>query len=81
MKTKITKIGNSKGVIIPKEFLEQCNFKDWLDLELVENRIVLKPLSPRRNWESAFEAAGECETDELLLGDFPNSWDEEDWQW
>lgn len=34
MKTQIKKIGTSKGIILPKEFLKYMKFKedDWIDI-------------------------------------------------
>ncbi len=34
METKITNIGNSKGIIIPKAIIEQCGLKERVNLEV-----------------------------------------------
>ena len=84
METKITNIGNSKGIIIPKAIIEQCGLKDKINLEVKDNRLVISPKidGPRQGWEDAIIAAGGSEDDKLLMGDYlEHSWDEEEWNW
>ena len=82
METKITNIGNSRGIIIPKQILEQCSLSDKVNLEVKENGLLISPKvdNPRAGWEEAIAAAGSSEEDELLMGDYlEHSWDEEEW--
>jgi len=46
MKTTIRKIGNSEGIIIPKEILERMGLRagDNIDLSEETGKLVLKPL-------------------------------------
>ena len=84
MEVKITKIGNSQGIIIPKAIIEQCGLTDKVCLEVKDNHLIISPLveNPRQGWEEAIIAAGVDEDDELLMGDYlPHSWDEEEWTW
>lgn len=84
MEIKITNIGNSKGIIIPKAIIEQCSLKDKVNLEVQDNCLVISPQTdnPRQGWEEAIIAAGESDHDELLMGDrLEHSWDEEEWTW
>ncbi len=43
---KLTKIGNSYGVILPKELLDQLGIdeKTEMEVELRENELALKPI-------------------------------------
>lgn len=51
-KTKITKIGNSKGVRIPKALLEQSNLKGEVELEAQPGKITIRAKrKPREGWE------------------------------
>lgn len=45
MNTTIRKIGNSEGIIIPKELLDRLGLKagDSVDLQEVEGRLLLVP--------------------------------------
>ncbi len=80
METKITKIGNSQGIIIPKSIIEQCNLKDRVKLEIKDNGLLVSPQNPRQGWEEAIITAGV--DDEILIEDsLENSWDEEEWTW
>ena len=83
MEAKITKIGNSQGIIIPKAIIEQCGLTDKVCLEVKGNRVIISPIieNPRHGWEEAIIKAG-IDKDELLMGDYlEHSWDEEEWTW
>lgn len=78
METKITNIGNSKGIIIPKAIIEQCGLKERVNLEVKDKVLVISPKidSPRRGWAIAIIAAGGSDNDELLMEDYlEHSWD------
>ena len=84
METKITKIGNSQGIIIPKAIMEQCGLTGKVNLEVKDNRLIVSQIAdnPRQGWSEAIIAAGVDEQDELLMGDYlEHSWDEEEWTW
>jgi antitoxin MazE len=84
VKTRIVKIGNSQGIRIPKLLLEQADFGEEVEMELQEDRIVVRSVNPvRHHWEEAFKAMAERGDDALLDGDVsvPTVWDEEEWEW
>lgn len=82
MRTEIIRIGNSRGIRIPKPLIEQCGFGDKVQLLMENNRLVIAPVrSPRQGWPEAFEAAGSAANDELLLDGFENKFDQEEWDW
>src|SRR5690606_39438090 len=55
MKTKIIKIGNSKGIRIPRHILEQSGLKNEVEIELKDKAIILKPVKKaREGWDEAF---------------------------
>ncbi len=57
MKVAIIPIGNSKGIRIPKPMLEQCRFGKSVEIEVENNRLILRPVGrPRSGWEDAFKA-------------------------
>ncbi len=81
VKAKVIKIGNSKGVRIPKALIEQANLGDEVELEVQEGKLVIKPAGgPRAGWEEDFARMTE-EDKQPVFPDFPNQWDEEDWEW
>jgi antitoxin MazE len=85
MKTKVIKIGNSQGIRLPKVILSQIGVEDELDLEVVNNRIILKPIRfARKNWRNAFKRMDKEKEDALLDGDdalHQSSWDDSEWTW
>lgn len=83
MKLELVRIGNSRGIRIPKPILEQCGFQDAVELRIEDDHLVIaKGHTPREGWEEAFRAAGRSTDDELLLGTLPmNKFDREDWEW
>ena len=83
IKTRIVKIGNSQGVRIPKLLLEQTDIGNEVELEVQENRIVIRSSKPARHgWNEQFEIMAEQGDDRLLdEGVLLSSWDEEDWEW
>ena len=85
MKTKIIKIGNSRGIRLPKTILEQTGINDEVDLQVERDRIILKPVHHRRDgWREAFRKMAAKSDDQLLDGNetiFQSSWDEDEWTW
>lgn len=84
MRARVVKIGNSQGIRIPKPLLEQTGIRDDVELEVEENKIIIRPISnPRTGWDDAFKAMAKNGQDKLIDGDeiISHSWDEEEWQW
>ncbi len=85
MTTKVIKIGNSKGIRIPKHILDESGLEDEVEIEVKNDRIILKPASKvRENWESAFQKMSKNGDDVLLdkeYLEYSNSWDNEEWEW
>ena len=85
MKTKLIRIGNSKGVRIPKPLIEQSGLSEEIELTVKDNEIVLRSADgPRKNWDQAFQKMAEKGDDQLLDEDFAdasNEWDESEWTW
>jgi len=83
MRVEIIKIGNSKGLRIPKAFLEQCGMKDVVNLTVEDHSLVIKPYKEaRKGWGKAFQQMATHKDDVLLDSDLvSHSWDEEEWEW
>jgi len=82
MKVNIVSIGNSKGIRIPKSILDQCKFNKEADLEVDNNKLIIKPVKRkiRDGWVSAFRLMHELQEDALLLDDSLDS-EIKDWEW
>ena len=84
MKTKIVKIGNSRGIRIPKPLIAQAGIQDEVEISLEDNRLVIIPAGhPRSDWAEAFRAMASRGDDSLLdnVGAMGTIWDEEEWKW
>src|SRR5262249_33562385 len=56
MTIDLIRIGNSKGIRIPKPVIEQCGFKDKVQLQVEKDRLVISPARrPRQGWADAFQ--------------------------
>lgn len=55
MEAKLVRIGNSKGVRLPKSMLAQTGMTDRIEIEARGNVIILKPIKkPRSDWDAVF---------------------------
>ena len=84
MKTRLIKIGNSRGIRIPKALLLQSRLPDDVELEVEQNQLVIRPSGrPREGWEEKFREMAARHDDRLIDGDLmnQNSWDATEWQW
>ena len=80
MKTALVRIGNSRGIRIPKPLIEQCGFGDTVELRVEQNRLIVAPdHAPRQGWREALADAGSSTDDVLLL--VPNEFDNSEWIW
>jgi antitoxin MazE len=83
MKADIIRIGNSRGIRIPKALLEQCGLDKEVELEVKDGALVLSnPSKPRQGWETAFAPAGRKPGKEVPLDrETPTAFDLEEWEW
>jgi antitoxin MazE len=84
MKARIVKIGNSKGIRIPKVLLEQSRVGEEVELEVQDNQILIRPVShPREGWEEAFRRMAKHGDDRLLDLSVAtlSRWDKDEWEW
>ncbi|MCD4846986.1 MAG: AbrB/MazE/SpoVT family DNA-binding domain-containing protein [Candidatus Aegiribacteria sp.] len=84
MRAHIIKIGNSRGLRIPKPILEQTGIVEDVELDVENDHIIIRPVSsPRAGWDTAFKTMSEQDDDKLLqvTEDISHSWDDEEWQW
>jgi antitoxin MazE len=56
--TKLTKIGNSRGIRIPKALIEQAGLTDEVELIARDGEILIANMrKPREGWAEAMEEA------------------------
>ena len=84
MKTQIVRIGNSRGIRIPKALLEECGLEATVELLVENGRLVLRPAERARlGWDDAFRQMAERGDDQLLdrESQSPTDWDSAEWDW
>lgn len=84
MRTNIIRIGNSRGVRIPKILLEQSHLGTEVELEVDDKKIVISPASrPRQSWSDKMRSMAENRDDKLidLVPPTPTQWDKDEWEW
>jgi antitoxin MazE len=80
--THVIRIGNSRGVRIPKLWLEQLDLGDEVEMAVRANQLVIRSARrPRKGWEEQFRAMHERGDDRLIEGFPASAWDEAEWQW
>ena len=85
METTIVKIGNSRGLIIPKKLLGTFGEANQVDIQEKDGGLVITPLvgnKARSNWEQIFaDAIAKGITPENDVIDIENDFDKKDWTW
>jgi antitoxin MazE len=82
VRAKVIRIGNSRGIRIPKRALETAGLRDEVDLEVARGRLVVRPARrTRAGWEEAFERMASRGDDELLITGGGTTWDRLEWRW
>lgn len=85
MKTKIVKIGNSRGIRIPKSLIDESGIKGEVELEIIDDKIIIKAISKHReSWDAAFQKMAKNKDDTLLDSEIlqnQTKWDKEEWEW
>lgn len=85
MIAKIVKIGNSRGIRIPKPLIEQIGTPDQVELILKDNELIIRSVdNPRKGWDRAFQRAQENQNashKDEGIDIVENDWDNEEWTW
>lgn len=82
MKATLVRIGNSRGIRIPKPILEQCGITEEVELEVEDGRLIIRPAkAPRSGWADAFASMTRAGDDSLIDEEPASSWDKTEWRW
>ncbi|MDP1713163.1 MAG: hypothetical protein Q8L41_00330 [Anaerolineales bacterium] len=80
--TQIVKIGNSRGVRLPKLLIEQMGFNNEVEIVIQSRQLVLRPVTlPRRGWDEQFRAMAKHGDDKLIDESVSTQWDRSEWNW
>ena len=82
IRSKIIKVGNSRGIRIPRSILEQAGLMDEVEMTVQEGKLIIHAArKPRQGWRAQFSSMAERGDDRLLDEPTSNKFDEEEWSW
>ena len=82
MKTHLVRIGNSRGVRLPKTIIAQAGLTDEVELDVRDGAVVIaRATSSRSGWAAAAKQMRERDEDRLLDPPTPTRFDEKEWEW
>jgi antitoxin MazE len=82
MKAHIVRIGNSRGIRLPKTLLQESQLEDEVELQAEPGRILIsKTAKPRTGWAEAAQRMRERDEDRLLDQPTSTRFDKEEWTW
>lgn len=81
MKTKLVRMGNSRGIRLPEPLIEQAGLTDEVELEVRGSTIIIAAArKPRTGWADAARRLHEAGGDELLDSPTSTRFDQGEWQ-
>ena len=86
MQTRLIRVGNSQGIVLPKKLLQQYRLSGEVELRpTAEGLLIIPVASPaRQGWDAQMQAAiaaGQEPEGELLEGFADPDFEENEWQW
>ena len=82
MKAKLVRIGNSRGIRLPKPMIEEAGLDDEVDIRVLDRSIIIASAeAPRTGWELAAKTLSDRRGSGLLDVSTPTRFDEEEWTW
>ena len=81
-KARIVRIGNSRGIRVPKMLLEHAQLPQEVELQAEHGRLVVRAArGPRAGWAEAARAMHSRGDDQLLDAPTSTGFDDNVWQW
>ena len=82
MEARLIRIGNSRGIRIPKALIEAAGLEVGLRLRVVEGGLLLERVDhPRAGWGAAARELRDRGEAGLLDDPLPTTFDESEWEW
>ena len=86
MNTRLIRVGNSQGIVLPKKLLQQYHLTGEVDLRPTPDGLLITSVAPprRQDWDARFQhalAQGQAPEGELLEGFADDAFEETEWQW
>jgi len=82
MKTRLVRIGNSRGVRLPKAIIAQAGLTEEVELGVRDGAVVIaRTTSARSGWADAAMQMHQRDEDRLVDVPTPTRFDEKEWRW
>jgi antitoxin MazE len=82
VKTRLIRIGNSRGIRLPKAIISQAGLTEEVELGVRDGAVIIAPVAgPRRGWADAAANMRARDEDRLLDPPIPTHFDEKEWKW
>jgi antitoxin MazE len=80
MMVSVVQIGNSRGIRLPQNILNELNIQNKVEIVIHKDELIIKSVEkkPRLGWDEAFSKMSEAKADKLLL---PENIDSETFKW
>jgi antitoxin MazE len=82
MKARLVRIGNSRGVRLPKPLIEEAGLTEEVEIHVRAGTIIIAPAQrPRAGWAEAARQLSRRGEDRLLDSAASTRFDEDEWEW
>ena len=82
IRARIVRIGNSRGIRIPKVWLEQLQLGEEVELSIQQDKLLVRRARvTREGWREAFRRMAQQQDDRLVDRAVVTQWDQEEWEW
>lgn len=82
VRARIVRIGNSRGIRIPKVWLEQLQLGEEVELSIQQDTLLVRRARvTREGWRAAFQRMAQQQDDRLVDRAIATQWDKEEWEW
>jgi antitoxin MazE len=81
-RARIVRIGNSRGLRLPKALIEQAELSEDVELFAEPGRLIVQAVREARvGWAAAAKKMRAAGDDQLLDEPTPTRFDDEEWKW
>lgn len=82
MKARLVRIGNSRGIRLPKPLIEQAGLTDEVELRIQAGAITIRAATATRaGWAEAAKLMRARGEDRLIDPPVATRFDEDEWEW
>ncbi len=82
VQARAVRIGNSRGIRIPRALIDEARLGETVELSVVEGALVVRSAAQaRQGWEAAFQQMAAAGEDALFDAETATEFDEAEWEW